>query len=153
MGERDRGSSLVEVIVGISLMAIVLVGVVDASWTSTRVAAETRRRSAETSALIELGRVLGRAGYSPCPHIDGTYANDISTSPLVAGRFEVAITRYEYWRPSSSTWVDFSSSTQAQCSTLAELTDPSAVQRLMVSISESTRTVSAAFVKSNGLPL
>jgi Tfp pilus assembly protein PilV len=152
----DSGSSLVETVVGISLLGLILIGVVDASWTSTRVAADIRQRSVSQSRLAESGDVLRASDYSPCPHIDLTYALNIDeaqtsdTWPDDRETPDVTITSYEYWNRSSSQWLSMASLSSNECSSIADLNDRFAVQRITVSVSDpGGSSVSAMFVKSH----
>jgi Tfp pilus assembly protein PilV len=151
----DTGSSLVETVVGISLLGLILVGVVDASWTSTRVAADIRQRSVAQSRLAESGDVLRASDYSPCPHIDLTYALNIDeaqtsdTWPDDRVTPDVTITSHEYWNRSSSQWLSMASLSSNECSSIADLNDRFAVQRITVSVSDPDgSSVSAMFVKT-----
>lgn len=154
MERGDSGSSLIEAVVGISLMGMVLVGVVDASWTSTRVAAQTRHWAETSAAFVDVDRVLRTTAYSACPHIDGTYQDHLDQLVVADADVIITITHFEFWKHSTSTWIDFGSLTAAQCSSLADLTGAASVQRLGISLTENGHPPSTAtFVKSRELPI
>ncbi len=151
MTNRDAGSGLIEAIVGISLLGIVLTGVVDAVWTNVAASTETRRRSTAIESVLEVDRVLRLSDYSPCPHIDGSYLDDIANSGAFSAGSSAAITRYEYWNRPSSTWIDFGNLIQAECALLDDLTDPMSIQRLTVRITdERGSSWVEKFIKSHG---
>lgn len=148
----DSGSTLVEAIVGISLLGLIVVGVVDASWTSTRVAAEVRQRSVNQVYLAEIGEVLRNSDYSPCPHIDLGYVQNFDDARMLdEERLDAVVTNYEYWDRSSSQWISLAGLAAGECSTTPDLTDPLALQRITVSILDSAgSSTSATFVKAHG---
>lgn len=151
----DSGSTLVEAIVGISLLGLIVVGVVDASWTSTRVAAEVRHRSVTHVHLAEIDEVLRESEYSPCPHIDLGYVSDFDDMRILdEERPVVVVTNYEYWNRASSQWLSLASLAADECSTKPDLTDRLALQRITVSILDlggmsTTRTL----LKAHGPPI
>jgi hypothetical protein len=147
----DAGSTLVEAIVGISLLGLIVVGIVDASWTSTRVAAEVRQRSATQIDLAEIGEVLRNAPYSPCPHLDLGYIQDLGDSrTLDEERPDAVVTNYEYWNRASSQWHSLTGLSAADCSTAPDLTDSLSLQRITVSILDSRGSwTSKSFVKTH----
>ncbi|MFM8857849.1 MAG: hypothetical protein ACKOI2_11740 [Actinomycetota bacterium] len=148
----DSGSTLIEAIVGISLLGLIVVGVVDASWTSTRVAAEVRQRSVTRVHLVEIGEMLRTSEYSPCPHIDLGYVQAFDDARTLDQRRPAAVvTNYEYWNRASSQWLSLSSLSANECSTTPDLTDRFALQRITVSIPDSSQSsTSATFVKVHG---
>ncbi|MEN9802464.1 MAG: hypothetical protein RLZ37_1589 [Actinomycetota bacterium] len=147
----DSGSTLVEAIVGISLLGLIVVGVVDASWTSTRVAAEVRHRSVTHVHLAEIDEVLRESEYSPCPHIDLGYVSDFDDMRILdEERPVVVVTNYEYWNRASSQWLSLASLAADQCSTTPDLTDRLALQRITMSILDSRgSSTSRTFLKAH----
>lgn len=146
----DSGSSLIETVVGISLLGLVLVGVLDASWTSIRVASTTHQNVIASAMLNESLRALQGIDYSPCPQNDGAYRTALETR--VRGQDSPPpvplITRYEYWSATTSSWVDFT--LFESCSNTPDLTEPHAAQRLTVSIHGLLGTMaSGAIVKTH----
>lgn len=150
MGDADSGSSLIEVVVGISLLGLVFIGVVDASWTTTRVAAETRHRSIVSSLLAEAEVSLARTEYSACPHLDSAYAKAIANSPTEGRRgLDLTITGFEYWDHATNQWLTLDDVPISRCSTDLRLTGPLATQRITVTVLDSTGpSASARFVKT-----
>lgn len=132
MNAADTGSSLIETVVGISLLGSVLIGVVDASWTSTRVAATARDRSSATAVLEQSLHTLRDTAYVPCPHLDSSYQEALGAED--ASRPLAHISDYEYWSRATSSWVDFSHLDLQACSTTDDLTAVHGVQRLTVSV-------------------
>lgn len=155
MGREDEGSSLVEAIVGISLLGLTVVGVLDATWTNARAAAEAHIRSLDSAVLAETRFRLEQTAFSTCPHIDLSYEQALSR-PHTRGRnaFSVNVTRYEYWKEESTAWVDFGGLTQLECSSLDDLAGDFAVQRITVSMaSVSNSLTTTSLVKSRDTAL
>lgn len=148
---RDSGSTLVEAVVGISLLGLIVIGVVDASWTGTRVASDIRQRAVAQVHLIEIGEVLRKSEYSPCPHIDLGYVHDVDDlRQLGEDRPDAVVTDYEYWNRASSQWLSLASLSANECSTTSDLTDRLALQRITVSILDSRgSSTSTTFVKAH----
>jgi hypothetical protein len=131
----DSGSSLIETVVGITLLGLVLVGVVDASWTNARVAATSRHRALAAALLDDSLRTLDDLAYSPCPNVNGSYRDALESAMASDDNGRTAeISRYEYWSESQSMWVDFTDFESQNCSTTDDLNVPFAAQRLTVSI-------------------
>jgi Tfp pilus assembly protein PilV len=131
----DSGSSLVETVVGITLLGLVLVGVVDATWTNARVAATSRHRALAATLLDESLRTLDAVAYSPCPHVDGSYHVALESAMARIDSLHTAdISHYEYWSESQSSWVTLTGLDPQFCSTSTDLIEPFAAQRLTVSI-------------------
>lgn len=147
----DSGSTLIETIVGISLLGLIVVGVVDASWSNTRAAAAVRQRSVAQAHLAEYGEVLRKSEYSPCPHIDLGYVRDFDDAQTPnQQRPDVVVTSYEYWDRTSSQWLTLTSLSANECSTTPDLTDRLAVQRITLAIPDSHgSSTSATFVKTH----
>lgn len=140
---------------GISLLGFAIIGVLDATWTNARVAAESHIRSLDSAVVAETRFRLQQTGFSSCPHIDLSYEQALS-HPHTRGRnaFTVNVVRYEYWNEESMTWVDFGTSTRLQCAALDDLADEFAVQRITVSMSSISQVSStASFVKTRGTAL
>lgn len=150
MEDTDSGSSLIDAVVGISLLGFVLIGVVDASFANTRVAAQTRDRARESNLLSEAARALKSAQYSPCPHIDHSYDLQLEGAIVnLSPAHDVTITNYEYWDGVASQWTSLDAVSSVQCSALSDFTGPFAVQRITVTVEDAQgRTTSAVVVKT-----
>lgn len=144
MEDADSGSSLIEAIVGLSIIALILVGVVDATWTSARLASAARTNTVSSALLASSARTLYGATYSPCPHIDGSYASGLDAP--------VAITKYEYWAESTARWVDLASINSQQCLTNTDLTGTFALQRLTLTESISSGTTRSLSIVKTRVP-
>lgn len=150
MHDVDTGSSIIEAVVGISLLGLVLVGVVDTSASITRAAASSRDRATANLALTDSLRTLRSVEYSPCPQIDHTYADVLrSAHDSEESGMSIDIARYEYWNDATATWIDFSGFGASTCATNTELNHPFAAQRITVALTDVNGSeVSTTFVKS-----
>lgn len=142
MDRIDSGSSLIEAVVGISLLGLVVVGVVDAAWTNVRVAASTQQRS-EGMAMLESARhVIESTPYSPCPHIDQSYSAGILTAdPDPNDQMTVEIDHYEYWSEDLLAWIEFESLDELECRSSQDLAQEFAIQRIGIDIVDGRRLI------------
>lgn len=149
----DHGSTLVEAVVGIALLGIILVGVIDASWTNTRVAALTRQREFSHAVLVDALAVLHATAFSTCPHLDKSYETSLSAdSSSVSGDPRVEISSYEYWDEASKSWLDLAHRTSQECTTSAALASDFAVQRMGVSVLVGGNVMTSSMVVKTRAP-
>ena len=148
----DRGSSLIEAVVGIALLGLVLVGVVDAAWTNTRVAASTRQRSMATAILDDAVRSLRAAPYTTCPHIDGSYAQLLQTADFDDDSMTIEIASYQFWKESSQAWVEFGDHSIGECTSSHDLAHDFSVQRIEVTIVDDTGPITSRGVVKTRAP-
>jgi type II secretory pathway pseudopilin PulG len=156
MKRRDRGSSLIEVVIAVALMGIVVSGVLGAIRLS---------RFSDDQAKVEA--VLGSAAdrlanyaYIPCPtnNSNGGYLPIIQAA---AGTVDwptstVALTGMYFWSStstSSGTWLTTNGLSATECNESASLTTARTLQRITFMVtSPSGYSKSLEVVKSNVFP-
>ncbi len=137
MKHRDIGSSLVEAVVGITLLGFVLVGVVDTTAATSRVTASLRNKVSANSVVIEIRHALLSIPYSPCPHLDASYSQELAALAHDRSLASVDIVAYEFWHHTSSQWMDFGDYSPIDCASHGDLAQDHSVQRLTLSIVDS----------------
>lgn len=150
MHDPDSGASLVETVVALALLAVVVVGIVDASWVNARLEAHHRERARAEETLSGVTAELTRAPYSPCPHLDQQYGNLSEASTVSSDRFDVSLEGFEYWNASASTWMPLASLDSNQCRHLVDVVSTFAVQRFWIHVESAGEVVASRHVvKSN----
>lgn len=105
---RDRGASMVEILVSVLLMGIAVSTILPALWVSVR-ASQTSDSQAEVIAVLsDAANRLSRAGWVVCPEDDATGGYEVQVDAAAAekgwGPSAVGITAISYWDPAAQVW-------------------------------------------------
>ena len=160
MKRRDRGSSLIEVVIAVALMGIVVSGVLAAMWSAIRLSRFSDDQAKVEAVLGSAADRLANYAYIPCPtnNSNGGYLPIIQAA---AGTVDwptnsVALTGMYFWNPtsaSSGTWITTNGLTGAECNETASLTTARTLQRITFMVtSPSGYSKSLEVVKSNVFP-
>ena len=160
MKRRDRGSSLIEVVIAVALMGIVVSGVLAAMWSAIRLSRFSDDQAKVEAVLGSAADRLANYAYIPCPTNDsnGGYLPIIQAA---AGTVDwptssVALTSMYFWNPtsvSSGTWITTNGLSGAECNETASLTTARTLQRITFMVtSPSGYSKSLEVVKSNVFP-
>ena len=157
---RDRGVSLIELVVAVSLMGLVVVGLLSAMWSSVRMSDVSDDQAKIEAALGSAADRLANFAYIPCPTIDGS-SGYLPIVQAAAGTVNwpvtsVTITDLRFWLPSSTSqgqWVTANNLTQGECNEAASLTTSRTLQRITIKVtSPSGYSKSLEVVKNNVFP-
>ena len=106
MKRRDRGSSLIEVVIAVALMGIVVSGVLGALWSAIRLSRFSDDQAKVEAVLGSAADRLANYAYIPCPtnNSNGGYLPIIQAA---AGTVDwpttsVALTGMYFWNSSSA---------------------------------------------------
>ena len=160
MKRRDRGSSLIEVVIAVALMGIVVSGVLAAMWSAIRLSRFSDDQAKVEAVLGSAADRLANYAYIPCPtnNSNGGYLPIIQAA---AGTVDwptssVALTSMYFWNPtsvSSGTWITTNGLSGAECNETASLTTARTLQRITFMVtSPSGYSKSLEVVKSNVFP-
>ena len=160
MNRRDRGSSLIEVVIAVALMGIVVSGVLAAMWSAIRLSRFSDDQAKVEAVLGSAADRLANYAYIPCPtnNSNGGYLPIIQAA---AGTVDwptssVALTGMYFWNPtsaSSGTWITTNGLSGAECNETASLTTARTLQRITFMVtSPSGYSKSLEVVKSNVFP-
>ena len=160
MKRRDRGSSLIEVVIAVALMGIVVSGVLRALWSAIRLSRFSDDQAKVEAVLGSAADRLANYAYIPCPtnNSNGGYLPIIQAA---AGTVDwpttsVALTGMYFWNStsaSSGTWVTTNGLSGAECNETASLTTARTLQRITFMVtSPSGYSKSLEVVKSNVFP-
>ena len=160
MKRRDRGSSLIEVVIAVALMGIVVSGVLAAMWSAIRLSRFSDDQAKVEAVLGSAADRLANYAYIPCPtnNSNGGYLPIIQAA---AGTVDwptssVALTSMYIWNPtsvSSGTWITTNGLSGAECNETASLTTARTLQRITFMVtSPSGYSKSLEVVKSNVFP-
>ena len=160
MKRRDRGSSLIEVVIAVALMGIVVSGVLAAMWSAIRLSRFSDDQAKVEAVLGSAADRLANYAYIPCPtnNSNGGYLPIIQAA---AGTVDwptssVALTGMYFWNPTSAlsgTWITTNGLTGAECNETASLTTARTLQRITFMVtSPSGYSKSLEVVKSNVFP-
>ena len=160
MKRRDRGSSLIEVVITVALMGIVVSGVLAAMWSAIRLSRFSDDQAKVEAVLGSAADRLANYAYIPCPtnNSNGGYLPIIQAA---AGTVDwptssVALTGMYFWNPtsvSSGTWITTNGLSGAECNETASLTTARTLQRITFMVtSPSGYSKSLEVVKSNVFP-
>jgi len=160
MKRRDRGSSLIEVVIAVALMGIVVSGVLAAMWSAIRLSRFSDDQAKVEAVLGSAADRLANYAYIPCPtnNSNGGYLPIIQAA---AGTVDwpttsVALTGMYFWNStsaSSGTWVTTNGLSGAECNETASLTTARTLQRITFMVtSPSGYSKSLEVVKSNVFP-
>jgi len=160
MKRRDRGSSLIEVVIAVALMGIVVSGVLAAMWSAIRLSRFSDDQAKVEAVLGSAADRLANYAYIPCPtnNSNGGYLPIIQAA---AGTVDwptssVVLTGMYFWNPtsvSSGTWITTNGLSGAECNETASLTTARTLQRITFMVtSPSGYSKSLEVVKSNVFP-
>jgi len=135
----DRGYTLVEVIVSITLLGMVVSSILPAMWSAIRVS-----RLSDTQAKVEavLGSAVDRVsnyGWNPCPEADSTggYASKARNAAAI---FEwpattVEVSSIRYWDTTTKAWSTVNPVPASDCSrTAISLTKERTLQEVTIRV-------------------
>ena len=160
MKRRDRGSSLIEVVIAVALMGIVVSGVLGALWSAIRLSRFSDDQAKVEAVLGSAADRLANYAYIPCPtnNSNGGYLPIIQAA---AGTVDwptssVSLTGMYFWNSTSApsgTWVTTNGLSGAECNETASLTTARTLQRITFLVtSPSGYSKSLEVVKSNVFP-
>lgn len=160
MKRRDRGSSLIEVVIAVALMGIVVSGVLAAMWSAIRLSRFSDDQAKVEAVLGSAADRLANYAYIPCPtnNSNGGYLPIIQAA---AGTVDwptstVTLTGMYFWNStstSSGTWLTTNGLSGTECNETASLTTARTLQRItFVVTSPSGYSKSLEVVKSNVFP-
>jgi prepilin-type N-terminal cleavage/methylation domain-containing protein len=153
---RDRGYTLIEMLVAIALMGSIVLAIMGGMWAVVRASAQNDERA-------KVGAVLGAAGdgisnyrYIACPEVDGGYEEFAQKAAASVGwpLGSVAIVNYQYWNPDTRNWDENNSIQGADCNPNVGLTTSKTLQKLTIRATSPSGSYSAAIdiVKSDIRP-
>ena len=160
MKRRDRGSSLIEVVIAVALMGIVVSGVLAAMWSAIRLSRFSDDQAKVEAVLGSAADRLANYAYIPCP-TNNSNGGDLPIIQAAAGTVDwptssVALTGMYFWNPtsaSSGTWITTNGLSGAECNETASLTTARTLQRITFMVtSPSGYSKSLEVVKSNVFP-
>jgi hypothetical protein len=105
---RDRGASMIEILVSILLMGVAVSTILPARWVSVR-ASQTSDSQAEVLAVLsDSANRLSRAGWVICPQDDATGGYKVQVDAAAAekgwGPGAVGITAFSCWDLAAQIW-------------------------------------------------
>jgi type II secretory pathway pseudopilin PulG len=135
--DRDRGASMIEILISVLLMGIAVSTILPALWVSVR-ASQTSDSQAEVMAVLsDAANRLSRSGWVICPENDATggYETqvDAAASEKGWGPDAVEITAISYWDPTTQVWATTNALEAGGCSGPDDsLTPDQTLQRVIV---------------------
>ena len=157
MTKQDRGSSLIEVVIAVSLMGLVVPGILGAMWSAIRLSSFSDDQAKVEAVLGGAADRLANYAYIPCPTSTGSggYLPIIqaATGPVQWPSGAVALTKIEFWNPisaSTGTWQNINLLSSSECNESASLTTSRTLQRISFTVTApSGVSASLEVVKSN----
>ena len=168
MNKSDRGSSLIEVVIAVSLMGIVVAGVLGAMWSAIRMSQFSDDQAKVEAVLSSAADRLSNYAYIPCPAANGGYLPIIQAA---AGTVDwptttVTLTAMAYWtpplsatststnsNPSNGEWLATNGLSPLECNETASLTTARTLQRITFTVtSPAGVSKSLEVVKANVFP-
>jgi prepilin-type N-terminal cleavage/methylation domain-containing protein len=145
----DQGFSLLEILIGLTLLVLVAIAVLPAIRTATRVSSVSDTQ-AKTSAV--LGNAVDRItnfGWLPCPETDadgGYLAKARNASASVSWPAStITITDIRYWDSTSGTWTDVNPIPLADCTnTQTSWSKEKTLQMITVSVTSPEDSITNA---------
>ncbi|KGA07146.1 MAG: hypothetical protein GM46_9240 [actinobacterium acAcidi] len=144
MKRRDRGSSLIEVVIAVALMGVVISGVFGAMWSAIHLSKFSDDQAKVEAVLGSAADRLANYAYIPCPtnNSNGGYLPIIQAA---AGTVD--------WPSSTGTWLETNALSVNECNETASLTTARTLQRIKITVtSPSGYAKSLEVVKSNVFP-
>lgn len=160
MNRRDRGSSLIEVVISVALMGIVVSGILGAMWSAIHMSKFSDDQAKVEAVLGSAADRLANYAYIPCPtnNSNGGYLPIIQAA---AGTVDwptntVSLTGMYFWNPTSSSsgsWLTTNGLSASECNETVSLTTARTLQRITFMVtSPSGYSKSLEVVKSNVFP-
>lgn len=136
---RDEGSTLVEVLVSLTLLAFVVSSILPAMWTAIRV---TRVSDVQAKVEAVLGSAVDRVtnyGWHPCPEADalGGYQSKAGNAAAIFGwpASTVEVVRVQYWDTTTRTWTDTNPVAAGDCGrTVISITKERTLQKVTIRV-------------------
>jgi Tfp pilus assembly protein PilW len=160
MKRRDRGSSLIEVVIAVALMGVVISGVFGVMWSAIHLSKFSDDQAKVEAVLGSAADRLANYAYIPCPtnNSNGGYLPIVQAA---AGTVDwpsstVALTGVHFWNPSSpasGSWLATNTLSSSECNQAVSLTTSRILQRITLKVtSPSGYSKSLEVVKSNVFP-
>lgn len=160
MKRRDRGSSLIEVVIAVALMGVVISGVFGAMWSAIHLSKFSDDQAKVEAVLGSAADRLANYAYIPCP-TNISYGGYLPIIQAAAGTVDwpsstVALTGMYFWNPTSpasGTWLVTNALSVTECNETASLTTARTLQRIQFTVtSPSGYAKTLEVVKSNVFP-
>lgn len=153
---RDRGYTLVEIVISIALMGTIVMSIMGGMWAVVRVARQNDDRAKVQAVLGSAADRIGNYQYVPCPEDANSY-QVIGEAAAAAVGWEastVQIVDYQFWDPDTGSWAETNSIQGTECNQSVGLTTSKTLQKLTVEVTSPAGSYSTSLdvVKSDIRP-
>jgi len=133
-GDKDRGYTLIEMLISILLMSTVVLSIMGGMWAVVRASSQNDSRAKVQAILGSAGDAVVNYKHWNCPEINNAYLEYAQKGAKSVGwpASTVQITRYQYWDPRDALWKDTNTVTGSGCDEKAGLTPNKTMQKLTI---------------------